>query len=150
TCMWIANAQIVCPDRVLPRGSVRLQGEWIAEVVDGPPAGATGDSVVDARDLTLLPGLVDVHGDMLERDLEPRPGVFFPMDLALLELDKRLAATGVTTAFPAISFLEGSGGGALRGIERAREIVALVNEHAATLLVALRGDAALGAPHPRP
>jgi alpha-D-ribose 1-methylphosphonate 5-triphosphate diphosphatase len=47
-----------------------------------------------------------MHGDMLEREIEPRPGTFFPIGMALFELDKRLAATGITTAYAALSFTE--------------------------------------------
>ena len=33
---------------------------------------------IDARSLTVLPGIVDIHGDAFERQLMPRPGVGFP------------------------------------------------------------------------
>jgi alpha-D-ribose 1-methylphosphonate 5-triphosphate diphosphatase len=54
--------------------------------------------------LILLPGFVDMHGDMIEREVEPRPNVRMPMELGLRDLDRRLAVSGVTTAYAAVSF----------------------------------------------
>ncbi len=98
--MWLSDFRVVLPDRVLEHGSVRIADGLIAEIIEG----AAPDAAVDGRSLTLIPGLIDLHGDMLEREIEPRPGAPFPVDLALFELDKRLAATGITTAFTALSF----------------------------------------------
>ena len=51
-----------------------------------------------------IPGFVDMHGDMIEHELEPRPNVDFPMEVAISHLDARLAAAGVTTAYAGVSF----------------------------------------------
>jgi alpha-D-ribose 1-methylphosphonate 5-triphosphate diphosphatase len=53
----------------------------------------------DASGLLVLPGLVDIHGDALERALQPRPGVDFPAALALRDTAAQLLATGITTAY---------------------------------------------------
>lgn len=60
--------------------------------------------VLDASDLLVLPGIIDVHGDAFERQLMPRPGVGFPIDVALLETDRQLAANGITTAYHAVTW----------------------------------------------
>ena len=116
--MWLSEARIVLPDRILERGSLRLEGGCVAEIIEGPAPHAD----LHGAGLTAIPGLVDLHGDMLERELEPRPGAAFPMEMSLLELDKRLAAAGITTAYAAISFSEHRAKH-LRSEERAREIV---------------------------
>lgn len=113
--MWIENARLILPDRVLERGALKIEGDKIADIQESAPAHA-----LDARGMTLLPGLVDMHGDMIERELEPRPGTRFDHDLAMIELDKRLASCGVTTAFASISFADGLG---LRSDGRATEII---------------------------
>ncbi len=41
----------------------------------------------DASGLLVLPGIVDLHGDAFERQLQPRPGVDFPTDLALRDTE---------------------------------------------------------------
>ncbi len=85
-----------------------------------------------------MPGLIDLHGDMVERDVEPRPKAYFPTDLALFELDKRLAALGVTTAYAAISFAESFNTAYMRSEERARDTIHLINSLKAELLVDTR------------
>jgi alpha-D-ribose 1-methylphosphonate 5-triphosphate diphosphatase len=116
--VWLSDVRLVLPDRVLPNASLRFASGLIAEVIDGPAPHAD----LHGTGLTAIPGLVDLHGDMLERELEPRPGAAFPMEVSLIELDKRLAAAGVTTAYAAISFSEGRAKH-IRSEERAREII---------------------------
>ncbi len=56
-----------------------------------------------AKGLLMLPGIVDVHGDSFERAIAPRPGVRFPLDMAILENDRNLIAAGITTFFYSIT-----------------------------------------------
>ncbi|MFQ3672839.1 MAG: phosphonate metabolism protein PhnM [Aggregatilineales bacterium] len=130
--MWLTDARLVLPDGVM-RGSLRIEDGHIAEVVEGTPAAA---DVVPLDGWTILPGIVDLHGDMLERDIEPRPGAMFPVELALYELDKRLAAAGITTAYAAVSFAWQQND--LRSQEKAQEIIRVINAKAPELLVDMR------------
>jgi alpha-D-ribose 1-methylphosphonate 5-triphosphate diphosphatase len=57
----------------------------------------------DASGLLVLPGIVDLHGDAFERQLQPRPGVDFPADLALRDTESQLLANGITTAFHGVT-----------------------------------------------
>lgn len=57
----------------------------------------------DARDLLVLPGIVDIHGDAFERQLQPRPGVGFATDIALQDTEAQLLANGITTAFHGVT-----------------------------------------------
>jgi alpha-D-ribose 1-methylphosphonate 5-triphosphate diphosphatase len=57
----------------------------------------------DASGLLVLPGIVDLHGDAFERQLQPRPGVDFPVDLALRDTESQLLANGITTAFHGVT-----------------------------------------------
>ena len=68
-------------------------------VVDGRIAPSGGGRIFDARGLLVLPGIVDIHGDAFERQIQPRPGVDFPIGLALEETERQLLANGITTAF---------------------------------------------------
>lgn len=58
---------------------------------------------LDARGLLVLPGIVDIHGDAFERQLQPRPGVDFPVGLALAETERQLLANGITTAYHGVT-----------------------------------------------
>lgn len=96
--LCLANATLVLEDRVIT-GSLHLAGQHIAAVTEGDavPAGA-----VDCRGDILIPGLVELHTDNLERHLEPRPKVKLPHKPAILAHDGELASTGITTVFDAL------------------------------------------------
>ena len=82
---------------ILIEGGRTLLGH---EIVDSPLSIANGDIIaagsaagrhsltIDARDLLVLPGIVDLHGDAFERQMMPRPGVHFPIDVALVDSDR--------------------------------------------------------------
>ena len=42
---------------------------------------------LNSNGLIALPGIVDMHGDAFERQMMPRPGVDFPIDVALVDSD---------------------------------------------------------------
>lgn len=78
------------------------------------------ERTLDARGLLVLPGIVDIHGDAFERQMMPRPGVGFPLDVALLESDRQAVANGITTVFHGVTW---SWEGGLRGADDARAIL---------------------------
>ncbi|MEM8613628.1 MAG: phosphonate metabolism protein PhnM [Cyanobacteria bacterium P01_H01_bin.105] len=51
----------------------------------------------------LLPGLIELHTDNLERCMSPRPKVRWPLDVAAVHHDRDLAGAGITTVCDAIS-----------------------------------------------
>ena len=69
----------------------------------------------------MLPGIVDIHGDAFERQMMPRPGVGFPIDIALIESDRQAIANGITTVFHGVTWSWEPG---LRGPENARAVLA--------------------------
>ena len=73
----------------------------IAEISLRNPASAIR---VDSRGLIALPGIVDMHGDAFERQMMPRPGVDFPIDVALVDSDRQAIANGITTVFHATTW----------------------------------------------
>ena len=87
-------------------------------IITGVGAQARAERAIDARGLLVLPGIVDVHGDAFERQMMPRPGVGFPIDVALLESDRQAVANGITTVFHGVTW---SWEGGLRGAENARD-----------------------------
>jgi alpha-D-ribose 1-methylphosphonate 5-triphosphate diphosphatase len=64
---------------------------------------ASTGAMFDASGLLVLPGIVDLHGDAFERQLQPRPGVDFPADLALRDTESQLLSNGITTAFHGVT-----------------------------------------------
>lgn len=64
---------------------------------------ADAGMALNVSGLLVLPGIVDLHGDAFERQLQPRPGVSFPADLALRDTESQLLANGITTAFHGVT-----------------------------------------------
>lgn len=96
--LCLANAQLVLPDQVVT-GSVTIEQGLISDIAEGDsvPPGA-----VDCSGDLLLPGLVELHTDNVERHIEPRPEVDWPHLPALIAHDAELASTGITTVFDAM------------------------------------------------
>jgi alpha-D-ribose 1-methylphosphonate 5-triphosphate diphosphatase len=94
----LANALLVMQGEVR-RGSLRLSEGRIAGIGEGAgvPPGA-----VDCGGDYLAPGLVELHTDNLERHIQPRPGVDWPHEAAILAHDAELAGVGITTVFDAM------------------------------------------------
>lgn len=61
------------------------------------------DRIIDCSGQYILPGLIDIHSDMIENILVPRKGVVFPLPLALFEADRQLIGHGITTIFHSVS-----------------------------------------------
>ncbi|MBI1892030.1 MAG: alpha-D-ribose 1-methylphosphonate 5-triphosphate diphosphatase [Burkholderiales bacterium] len=70
----------------------------------------------DASGLLVLPGMIDIHGDAFERQIQPRPKTVFSHDIALTDTDRQLIANGITTACHGVTY---SWEGGLRGREAA-------------------------------
>jgi alpha-D-ribose 1-methylphosphonate 5-triphosphate diphosphatase len=95
----LTNARIVTLDCVVC-GSLAIRDGRIADI-DSRPSALPG-----AQDLEgdyLLPGLVELHTDNLEKHMAPRPGVDWPPLSAAITHDAQIIASGITTVFDAIS-----------------------------------------------
>jgi alpha-D-ribose 1-methylphosphonate 5-triphosphate diphosphatase len=79
-----------------------------------------GSFGLDAGGLLVLPGIVDLHGDAFERQMMPRPGVDFPIDVALVDSDQQAICNGITTVYHATTWSWEPG---LRSGENARQLL---------------------------
>jgi alpha-D-ribose 1-methylphosphonate 5-triphosphate diphosphatase len=104
----LTNARIIAASRIIEGGTVVVEDGTIVEVAER--GYVAGEGVVDLGGRMLLPGLVDLHNDALEQEISPRPGGSFDPTFALLHLDRKLAAAGVTTEFHAVYFGERDSG----------------------------------------
>lgn len=87
--------------QVLRNGAFATADLGVADGRIAPPGAARCS--IDARGLLVLPGIVDLHGDAFERQIQPRPGVSFPTALALADTQAQLLANGITTAFHGVT-----------------------------------------------
>lgn len=95
----LTNARIITPVENF-EGSVIIENGIITEIVKQNNYREGND----VRGQWLIPGIIDIHSDYLEKELHPRPSATFPIPFAMHFMDARAAACGITTLFSAISF----------------------------------------------
>lgn len=95
----ISNARIVTADEDFV-GSLAVEGARIASFSSGASAVNGAD---DWNGDYLLPGMVEVHTDNLEKHLMPRPKASWPIMPAIIAHDRQIAAAGITTVLDALS-----------------------------------------------
>jgi len=119
TCL--VNARVVLADRIVENGAVTLEDDRVASLDSRRGAAAE----IDLAGAWLLPGLVDLHCDAIEKEVEPRPRVHFPLSFAVANVDKRNAAAGITTVYHALSFAHDELG--VRNVDMAAELARAVH-----------------------
>lgn len=101
----LTNATLVTPTEVIENGALAVEHGRITAV--GPigtidHALLFGASIVDVHGAYVLPGLVDLHTDTLEKEITPRPAADFPVEIAVQELDRKMVACGITTVYHSV------------------------------------------------
>jgi alpha-D-ribose 1-methylphosphonate 5-triphosphate diphosphatase len=114
----ITGAEVLT-NGTLEQTSIHVDDGIIAQV--GSDVGAS--RTIDASGLKALPGIVDIHGDAFERQMMPRPGVDFALDIALADTDRQVVANGISTVFHGITWSWEPG---LRGPENARNLLSAI------------------------
>lgn len=131
--MLINNAQLVTAKECF-LGHLLVRDGAIADM--GPGLSALPGAVDLEGDL-LLPGLVEVHTDNLEKHMLPRPGVLWDPYSATVVHDAQCAAAGITTVLDAVMVGSRDLGGvrhrmqetAIETLQQCREDGALRVEH---------------------
>lgn len=103
----LTNARIVTESEVFT-GSLQVMGGRIIALAKGA-SNVLG--AVDCAGDYVIPGLVELHTDNLEKHFTPRPGVRWHSRSACLSHDAQMAAAGITTVYDAVSLgdmIEGS------------------------------------------
>lgn len=128
----LEGGRVVTPEGVLAGGHVAIEGERVVDV--GAGSNGTGSRRgegpaarrIDADGRVVMPGLVDLHGDDVERYRHPRSGERVDATTALATADRLTLAAGVTTKFDAIALEDAPEKN--RSIEGAMELVEAVDE----------------------
>ncbi len=96
--LTLTNARVVTATTDF-LGSVHIENGLIQAIDEGV---VSLPSAIDLEGDWLMPGLVEIHTDNLEKHLMPRPGVNWPSRSAFLIHDAQLAASGITTALDGV------------------------------------------------
>jgi alpha-D-ribose 1-methylphosphonate 5-triphosphate diphosphatase len=94
----ITNARLALRDEVV-LGTVAVRDGLFLEVQPGCSRLPAAENFEGDY---LLPGLIELHTDNLEKHLEPRPGVRWPAMSALLTHDAQISTAGITTVLDAM------------------------------------------------
>ncbi|WP_296058475.1 alpha-D-ribose 1-methylphosphonate 5-triphosphate diphosphatase [uncultured Amphritea sp.] len=97
--MILTNAHIVLENEVI-HGSVTIRDGQIESIDQGT---VTLPGMLDCDGGYLLPGMVELHTDNMEKHFTPRPGVAWPGLSAFKVHDAQMISAGITTVFDAIS-----------------------------------------------
>ena len=99
TDLVLTNAKLVLDDRVL-HGTLIARNGFIRLIDEGP---TQAPGAIDCAGDYVIPGLIELHTDNLEKHLMPRAGVLWPALPAVLTHDAQVIAAGITTVFDALS-----------------------------------------------
>jgi alpha-D-ribose 1-methylphosphonate 5-triphosphate diphosphatase len=94
----LANATLVLPGETL-RGQIRMAEGRILDITE---AASVPRAAIDCGGDLVMPGLIELHTDNLERHIEPRPKVDWPHAAAIIAHDAELASVGITTVYDAL------------------------------------------------
>lgn len=119
----LKNATLVLPETLEPGTDLLIADGKIAAL--DPEAVGEAD-IIDLKGQYLMPGIVDLHCDAVEKEITPRARTYFPLDLACLSADRKNALAGITTVFHCVSFADDELG--VRSNAMAKEIVDTLNE----------------------
>ena len=95
----LTNTNIILSNEII-YGSVIIRDGCISEIDDKP---TSIKNSIDLEGDFLLPGLIELHTDNLERHCVPRPSVLWPFRSAVIAHDAEIASAGITTVFDAIA-----------------------------------------------
>jgi len=93
------NAKLVLANEVI-EGAVQVMDGKVSDISDRP------SNIPGAEDMGgdyLMPGLVELHTDNLDKHLTPRPKTRWPATAAVVAHDNQVASAGITTVFDAVS-----------------------------------------------
>lgn len=91
------NYRLLLPNEEI-LGTIAIKDDIIADIQPGIVSQGQ-----DGAGNYLLPGLIELHTDNLEKCISPRPGVRWNLDAAAVNHDRDLISSGITTVCDAIA-----------------------------------------------
>ena len=113
--MIINNVKLVLEDEVI-NGSLEVQDGRISAFAESQSRLA---EAIDGEGGWLLPGLIELHTDNLDKFFTPRPKVNWPAHSAMSSHDALMVASGITTVLDAVAIGDvRDGGDRLENLEK--------------------------------
>lgn len=116
----LSNVRAVTPEEAIENATIATEdGRILSIEPDRSYRGAR-----DGMGAYCLPGLIDTHSDVIERELSPRPTVRFDAGFTLRSIETRFLAAGITVVCHGVSFAGEDDH--VRSPEVAAELVAVI------------------------
>ena len=94
------NAKLVLPDQTISGAIILSNGK----IYDIDYSNSIYSKGINCGGDYLIPGLIEIHTDNLEKYIVPRPGILWPYtEASLIAHDNQIFSSGITTVFNAIS-----------------------------------------------
>lgn len=109
--LLFTNGKVVLSDRVA-EVDVSIEDGLLHSISDRRSGGHSSNyspelypsvSIIDLKGAYLLPGLIDIHCDAIEKEVQPRPNTLFPSAMAFAEFERKLPLHGITTMYHSLS-----------------------------------------------
>ncbi|HHE1452667.1 TPA: alpha-D-ribose 1-methylphosphonate 5-triphosphate diphosphatase, partial [Yersinia enterocolitica subsp. palearctica] len=97
--MIFNNVNLILEDQVVS-GSLEIHQGVIRSYSDRP---TQLSAAIDGQNSWLLPGLIELHTDNLDKFFTPRPNVDWPAHSAMSSHDALMVASGITTVLDAVA-----------------------------------------------
>ena len=95
----LSHARIVMDGEIIA-GSLLLREGRIAAIEAGHSA---VPGAIDCGGDYLIPGMIELHTDNLDKHIAPRPKVHWPAQSAVIAHDAQIATAGITTVFDSVA-----------------------------------------------
>ncbi|CNB55420.1 alpha-D-ribose 1-methylphosphonate 5-triphosphate diphosphatase [Yersinia intermedia] len=105
--MILNNINLILEDQVV-NGSLEIKNGLIHNYSDRP---TQLSAAIDGQHGWLLPGLIELHTDNLDKFFTPRPNVDWPAHSAMSSHDALMVASGITTVLDAVAIGDVRDGG---------------------------------------
>ena len=101
----IKNGTVITENDLLFSKSIIVNSDRIEKIVEDTYI-EEGLEIIDAKGGYICPGFIDLHSDYIETMACPRPTSMMDFKLGLLETEKVLASTGITTMYHSLSLIK--------------------------------------------
>ena len=120
----LTDAHVVLREQVIEHGWVLIEDELITGYGHAHTRPQRATQVHNVAGNYVLPGVIDLHCDAIEKQIQPRPGVIIDESVAFYTTDRILACSGITTELHSLSLDDAEFG--VRNEEFVRNFIAQI------------------------
>lgn len=100
--LTIHGGNIVTPTGIIENGTIVIEEGLIVDIRPTSISGI-GSNDFNATGCYVLPGMIDMHSDAIEHEMQPRPTSRFDLEFSYHELERKLVSQGITTIYHSLS-----------------------------------------------